>query len=63
MVRRTVSAYGIGLGPEEIAARIGHLSVGQVYAALTYSHANRTEIDADIAAEVAATAALKVCHA
>ena len=30
---------------------IGHLSPAQVYAALTYYHANREEIEADIAAE------------
>lgn len=39
--------------PEEIADRIGHLSLAQVYAALAYYHANRDEIDADIAAEEA----------
>jgi len=28
--------------PEEIAERIGHLSLAQVYAALAYYHANLT---------------------
>ncbi|MEG4499761.1 DUF433 domain-containing protein [Microcoleus sp. F10-C6] len=41
------------LSAEEIADRIGHLTLTQVYAALTYYHANREEIDADIAAEEA----------
>ena len=30
---------------------MGHLSLAQVYAALTYYHANRESIDAEIAAE------------
>ena len=41
------------MSAEEIAHRIGHLTLTQVYAALTYYHANREEIDADIAAEEA----------
>jgi uncharacterized protein (DUF433 family) len=52
-VRRIVGWYKLGLSPEEIVDRIGHLSLAQVYAALTYYHANREEIDADIAAEEA----------
>ena len=31
--------------------KYGHLSVAQVYAALTYYHANREEIDADLTTE------------
>jgi uncharacterized protein (DUF433 family) len=50
-VRRIVGWYKLGLSPEEIADRIGHLSLAQVYAALTYYHVNREEIEADIAAE------------
>jgi uncharacterized protein (DUF433 family) len=50
-VRRIVGWYKLGLSPEDIADRIGHLSLAQVYAALTYYHANREEIEADIAAE------------
>jgi uncharacterized protein (DUF433 family) len=50
-VRRIVSWYQLGLTPEEIARRIGHLSLAQVYAALAYYHANREEIDADLRAE------------
>ncbi len=52
-VRRIVGWYKLGLSPEEIVDRIGHLSLAQVYAALTYYHANREEIDADITAEEA----------
>ncbi|MEG4574308.1 DUF433 domain-containing protein [Microcoleus sp. N3A4] len=52
-VRRIAIWYKQGLRAEEIADRIGHLTLTQVYAALTYYHANRDEIDADIAAEAA----------
>ena len=50
-VRRIVNWYKLGLSPEEIADRIGHLTLAQVHAALAYYHANRTEIEADILAE------------
>ncbi len=50
-VRRIVGWYKLGLDPEEIADRVGHLSLAQVHAALAYYHANRDEIEADIAAE------------
>lgn len=33
-VRRIVGWYRLGLNAEDIAERIGHLTVGQVYAAL-----------------------------
>ncbi|MEG4851503.1 DUF433 domain-containing protein [Microcoleus sp. B5-D4] len=52
-VRRIAIWYKQGLSAEEIADRIGHLTLTQVYAALTYYHANREEIDADLAAEEA----------
>ena len=52
-VRRIVGWYKLGLTPEEIVQRIGHLSLAQVHAALAYYHANRDEIEADIAAEEA----------
>ena len=50
-VRRIVGWYKLGLSPEEIAHKIPHLTLAQVYAALAYYHANRDEIEADIAAE------------
>src|SRR5687768_981626 len=50
-VRRIVLWYKLGLSPEEIADRIGHLSLAQVHAALACYHANRDEIEADLAAE------------
>ncbi len=52
-VRRIAIWYKQSLSAEEIADRIGHLTLTHVYAALTYYHANREEIDADIAAEEA----------
>jgi uncharacterized protein (DUF433 family) len=50
-VRRIAGWYNLGLTPEEIAAKIEHLSLAQIHAAITYYHANRDEIDSDIAAE------------
>jgi uncharacterized protein (DUF433 family) len=54
-VRRIVGWYKLGLTPEETLNRIGHpvLTLAQIYAALAYYHANRDEIEADIAAEEA----------
>lgn len=50
-VHRIASWYNLGLRPEEIAGRIGRISLAEVYAALAHYHANRDEIDAEIAAE------------
>ena len=50
-VRRLMSWYQQGLMPEEIAHRIGHVTLAEVYAALTYYHANREEIEADLQQE------------
>ena len=50
-VRRIAGLYNQGNNAEEIARRLNHLTITQIYAALTYYHANRDEIDADIAAE------------
>ena len=53
-VRRIVGWYKLGLGPEEIAREVGHLTLAQVYAALAYYHANHDEIEEDLASEDAA---------
>jgi hypothetical protein len=37
--------------PEQIADNYGYVNLAQVHAALAYYHANREEIEADIAAE------------
>ena len=58
-VRRVVGWYKLGLSPEEIADEFGHLSLAQVYGALTYYHANREDIEADIAAEEVEAARLE----
>jgi len=62
-VRRIVGWYKLGLSPEEIADRIGHLTLAQVYAALAYYHANREEIEADLKADESEADALERAHA
>jgi uncharacterized protein (DUF433 family) len=52
-VRRIVGWHNLGLLPEEIAAKVEHLTLAQIHAALAYYHANRDEIDADLANEEA----------
>lgn len=52
-VRRIAALYKQGYSAEEIAADKNHLTILQVYAALTYYHANREEIDTDLAQEQA----------
>lgn len=61
-VRRIVGWYKLGLNPEEIATEIPHLTLAQIYAALTYYHANREEIEQDIAEEDAVAAKLEQLH-
>ena len=53
-VRRIAGWHNLGLSPEEIAAKIEHLTLAQIHAALAYYHANRDEVDSDIAADDAA---------
>jgi uncharacterized protein (DUF433 family) len=53
-VRRIAMWHNLGLTPEEIAAKIEHLTLAQIHAALAYYHANLDEIDNDIASEEAA---------
>jgi uncharacterized protein (DUF433 family) len=50
-VHRIAIWYKLGHSPEEIARQYGHLNEAQVYAALAYYHANRDEIEAEIAAD------------
>ena len=49
-VHRIATLYRQGQTAEDIAQTYPHLSLGQVYAALAYYHANREEIDAELAA-------------
>jgi uncharacterized protein (DUF433 family) len=52
-VRRIARWYKMGWTPEEIATQIPHLTLAQVHAALAYYHANRDEMEAEMAAEAA----------
>jgi uncharacterized protein (DUF433 family) len=52
-VQRITAWYKMGLNAEEITERMGNVTPVQVYAALTYYHANREEIEGYIAAEKA----------
>jgi uncharacterized protein (DUF433 family) len=61
-VRRIVGWYKQGLTPEQITTEVPHLSLAQVYATLTYYHANREEIEADINAEAATAERLAKQH-
>lgn len=47
-MRRVVQWYRLGHSPEDIAARIGHLSLAQVHAALAYYHVNPDAIEQDL---------------
>jgi uncharacterized protein (DUF433 family) len=61
-VHRVVGWYKLGLTPEEIAERIGHLTLAQVHAALTHYHANQRQIDEEIAIDDAEAEALEREH-
>jgi uncharacterized protein (DUF433 family) len=61
-VRRIAALYKQGYSAEEIAGDKPHLTLVQIYAALTYYHANREEIDTDLAEEQAAYEQLAVLH-
>ncbi len=61
-VRRIAGLYNQGNNAEEIARRLNHLTITQIYAALTYYHANREEIDKDIAEEQTAYEQLAKQH-
>ena len=61
-VRRVVGWYKLGLTPAEICRQIPHLTLVRVYAALAYYHANREEIEQDIAEEEATAVQLERLH-
>lgn len=50
-VQRVAAWYKTGMNAEEIVERMGNLTLVQVYAALTYYHANQEEIEAYLIAE------------
>jgi len=49
-VHRIATLYKQGQTGEDIARTYPHLSLGQVYTALAYYHANREEIESELAA-------------
>jgi uncharacterized protein (DUF433 family) len=55
-VSRIAGWHKMGMSPEEIALEYPHVTLAQVHAALAYYHANREEIEADIADEEGASA-------
>jgi uncharacterized protein (DUF433 family) len=61
-VHRIVTWYKQGFTPEQIADEYEHLSLAQVYAALTYYHANQAEIEAQLAADDAEIERLEQEH-
>lgn len=61
-VSRIAVLYQQGAGAEEIASRLPHLSLAQVYAALAYYHANLSEIEAELAEEEAEYWRLAASH-
>ena len=61
-VLRLAGWYRQGLRAEEIAAEVPHLSLAQVYAALAYYHANREEIDRELAEDAAEAAAASLAR-
>ena len=52
-VHQIVTCCQQGLTPEEIAEQYPHINLAQIYAALTYYHANREEIDLELESETA----------
>lgn len=52
-VRRIAVLHKQGIDAKEIARRLDHLSLAQVYAALAYYHANQEEIEHDLELEEA----------
>jgi uncharacterized protein (DUF433 family) len=52
-ILQVVTLYRRGESPEEIVQNFPQLNLSQVYAALAYYHANRTEIEQELADELA----------
>lgn len=61
-VRRVAVWHNTGHSIEEIVRETGHLTLAQVYAALTYYYVNKDEIDADITADEGAYDRLLALH-
>ena len=50
-INQIATLYKHGLSAEEIVDQFSHLTLAQVYAALSHYHANQSEIDAELEAE------------
>lgn len=50
-VHRVAVLSNLGHSPEEIVRKYKHLTLAGVYAALAYYHANREQVDSEIAAD------------
>jgi uncharacterized protein (DUF433 family) len=61
-VRRIAQWHNMGLIPEEIMRKFGHVSLAQVHAALAYYHANQAEVDSDLESEARETESLEEQH-
>ena len=61
-VNQIVAWYKQGYSPEEIADQYPHLMLSQVYAALAYYHANKEEIETDLAMEKRKARRLEQTH-
>lgn len=58
-VHRIAVWYKMGESAEDIARDYPHLSIAGIYAALAYNHANREQVEAEIAADQAEAARLE----
>jgi uncharacterized protein (DUF433 family) len=61
-VLQIVTLYKRGESPEEIGQNFPQLNLSHVYAALAYYHANRAEIDQELADEEAEFDRLQSAH-
>ena len=61
-VNQITTLYKRGLAAEDITDQYPHLTLAQVYAALAYYHANREEVEAELAAELAEAERLEKIH-
>jgi uncharacterized protein (DUF433 family) len=50
-VHRIALLSNLGHSPEEIVRKYKHLTLAGVHAALAYYHANREQVDADVASD------------
>ncbi len=58
-VHRIAILSNLGHSPEEIVRKYKHLTLAGVHAALAYYHANREQIDSEIAADQSEAARLE----